>query len=156
MDKKVAQSVFSEFLIGLPGMLVLFFVTDFEYDLMAYYFGVYCLIFFSKFLVHPKQESYFLKPSYHVAVRVHDSDGNPATDAVVRCSSAARPDKIGDAWYFTIQRADIPFNLRLKFHAYIPSSGQWGEMEHTFWRNDQPVLDISLKDESTEFNPVTC
>ncbi|MBZ0255190.1 hypothetical protein K8I31_03965 [bacterium] len=145
MTKETIRANGYDFFVGLFITFAIGLIFTSGAEGLLFLFWIYIGSFILKFFIAPNRNISFVKPSYHVMVHVYDADGKPVDDAVVRCPITAKMEKAGEGWLFYIRRNAIPFRLKTKFHAYIPDSGQWGEIEYTFWSNEQPELLINLR-----------
>lgn len=88
----------------------------------------------------------YLKPKYRVLVRVFEPNGEPADDAVVRCTLGVEGERRDDGWLFVIAQRNIPVNYQAVFHTYRQGKGQCAEAAYTFGLNDAPEIELNLID----------
>ncbi|MDP8243724.1 MAG: hypothetical protein P9L94_06555 [Candidatus Hinthialibacter antarcticus] len=92
---------------------------------------------------------FWIHPKYRVKVRVQDQDGKLLNDAEVKCSLGIEGEKIDHGWLFHINQRVFPFNSSFSFHAFLPSTGQWGKINFTFKGDDEALLEIQLHKDET-------
>ncbi|MBZ0255189.1 hypothetical protein K8I31_03960 [bacterium] len=131
---------------------VLLFLIILAVPIYAEYIGIYRSIIFVMvcvlllFFFKRENPLNYLKPKYRVRVRVFEPNGEPADDAVVRCTLGVEGERRDDGWVFEIARKNIPTSRQAVFHTHRPGLGQCAEVAYTFGLNDAPKIELNLID----------